>query len=344
MTIAPVRTAPRGCALSNTWSPRGSGRAFLALALVALLGTACGCGAEEDVGAAAGLSREQLLDAQRQVKNLVRASTPLEEKYDETFTSDVADYHFEQMVKLVGRLKESGSTAVGELALRSLRDHGHPAVMVENNLLEVAAYTAPEATGPYLEKLVLEYGHPLHRRTEAVRLLAETHPERAVELFRPILLQARHFKTYPDMEFFVRAWATAHDELGTDPTDVLVDVATNLFMQDAARHFAVKELGKRPSRLGRQALEAVMIESTGNGVLRRYAAQALRKSVPAEEACEVFRRVASREAELGMLQFLANMIDNACGGIPLPPELERELEGLPPLETPPEELRSVREE
>ncbi|MEM7516758.1 MAG: hypothetical protein AAF368_07520, partial [Planctomycetota bacterium] len=199
-----------------------------------------------------------------------------------------------------------------------LREAGHPAIQVETSLLTVAAHAAPETTQSYLEELILEYGHPMHLRAEAVMLLAETHPERAIEIYQPLLEARRHHKTYPDMEFFVRAWTDAHERAGTDPTPVLANVATNLFMQDAARHFAVKDLGKYPSAVGRQALEAVLVESTGNGILRRYAAQALSKSVPREEACDYLNEVARNEAELNMVRFLVNLIAHHCADGPMP--------------------------
>ena len=80
----------------------------------------------------------------------------------------------------------------------------------------------------------------------------------------------------------------------------------------AARHLAAGELARFPDPLGRSALETAMIESSGNGYLRRKAAQAIRDSVPREEACELFRYVLEREADINFAIFMRNMIDLNC--------------------------------
>ena len=72
------------------------------------------------------------------------------------------------------------------------------------------------------------------------------------------------------------------------------------------------ELARFPDPLGRSALETAMIESSGNGYLRRKAAQAIRDSVPREEACELFRYVLEREADINFAIFMRNMIDLNC--------------------------------
>jgi hypothetical protein len=38
----------------------------------------------------------------------------------------------------------------------------------------------------------------------------------------------------------------------------------------------------------------------------------LRKALPRETACAIFQEVASNEAEITMLEFLANMIQDLC--------------------------------
>ena len=64
--------------------------------------------------------------------------------------------------------------------------------------------------------------------------------------------------------------------------------------------------------LERRALETVLIESSGNGYLRRKAAQSLRLSLPAETACTLFRTVFEREADINFAKFLGDMIAQLC--------------------------------
>ena len=74
----------------------------------------------------------------------------------------------------------------------------------------------------------------------------------------------------------------------------------------------MKQLGNHPDPLGRQALEIILIESTGNGYIRRMAAQSLRKTLPAEEACALFKEVSKLEAETNFLVFLLDVIAETC--------------------------------
>lgn len=242
------------------------------------------------------------------IRELVRALTPP----DLTWTSDRLDARFHAGQELLSRLREA-DPAVGREALRTLIDDKPEAVPVRNGLLEVGAFAAPEHARPLLEQLVLEYGHRMSDRTEAVRLLAETSPARAEEILGPFLRQERLHQTLPDGEFLLAGWITACRKTGTDPVEVLSTVAGNIFMQDAARHQAIEELGRHPGTLSRATLEALLVESTGNGYLRRKAAQALRASVPAESACSIFKSVAEKEADQNMFLFLLNIIEEVCG-------------------------------
>jgi len=104
----------------------------------------------------------------------------------------------------------------------------------------------------------------------------------------------------------------ACDHTGRSPVHELADVATNLFMDETARILAVKELGHRPEPLALKALQSILVESTGDGYLRRMAAQGLRDSLPKEEGCELFKGVASREADLNFAQFLADLLQKNC--------------------------------
>ncbi|MDP6839317.1 MAG: hypothetical protein QF724_10305, partial [Planctomycetota bacterium] len=238
------------------------------------------------------------------ITELVRTLTPP----DLTWTSDRLDAHFHAGREALARLKQA-EPALGRAALGRLLADNPEEIPVRNGLLEVGAHSAPDDAEPLLVQLVTEYGHRMSDRTEAVRLLAQTSPARAEELLGPLLRQERLRQTMPDAEFLLAGWVTACEQTGTDPVEVLSTVAGNIFMQDAARHQAVEELGKHPGTLSRATLEAVLVESTGNGYLRRKAAQALSASLPAETACSIFKRVAEQEADQNMVIFLLNMLE-----------------------------------
>lgn len=242
------------------------------------------------------------------IDRLVAALTPL----DPNLTSDHHDRWLQAGRALREELRNAGPE-VGTAALHRLRDSKIRDPLVRRGLLEVGAHAAPEVARPILVRLIDEYGHDFAVRTFAVEFLAETSPQTALELFEPyIKKRGKPNKTMPPDEFLVRGYATAARMLGADPTLILSDVATNLWMEDAARHFAVQELARYPGPYARSVLEAILIESTGNAYIRRKAAQALRDSVPAEAACEVFRRVADREADGNMLAFLLDMLRENC--------------------------------
>lgn len=246
-----------------------------------------------------------------ELAELVVLMTPLEK----AVTSDITDRNLLRSRELLGRLR-SGPREIGLEALGLLReaptdDRSRP-VDVDRALLDVAAHAAPEDARPLLEALLTQYGATLELRTEAALLLAETSPERAIELIEPMVTKAHPNQTQPPAEFIVRAWVTACDHAGRSPVQELADVATNLFMDETARILAVKELGRRPEPLALQALQAILIESTGDGYLRRMAAQGLRDSLPKESGCEIFQRVASREADVNFAQFLADLLAKSC--------------------------------
>jgi hypothetical protein len=160
---------------------------------------------------------------------------------------------------------------------------------------------------------MLEYGYPIDDRTYATGFLAATSPEVYLEVAQPyVTRRGRATKTMPNDEFLVHGWITACAKVGRSPVPELADVATNLSMEDAARHVATEELGRHPDPRGRKALETLLVESTGNGYIRRKAAQALRDSVPNETVCALFRYVLSNEADMNFRVFLEDMISRNC--------------------------------
>ncbi|MBL8862664.1 MAG: hypothetical protein JNK02_11710 [Planctomycetes bacterium] len=275
-------------------------RTPIPLLLAVGLAAATGC---SDRAATAGAR-----SADERVAELTQALTPLPGH----LTSDILDAHFHRGNELVAELSRA-EPEVGRASLRALAGQQHKVVAVERGLLTVAAHSAPADTVPLLENLVQNYGPSLDLRTEAALLLAEVAPERALPILEPLVLRQVRNQTTPPAEFLVVAWVTACDKTGRSPVPELCDVATNLFQEGSARVRAVKELGKRPDPRGERALRAILVESTGDGYLRRMAAQAIRDSLPTETACEIFRQVGDKEADLNMLRFLAEMVDRLCG-------------------------------
>jgi hypothetical protein len=204
---------------------------------------------------------------------------------------------------------------VGREALARLREtpDGKRPEEVERALLILSARAAPEDSKILIENLVTQYGTDLALRTEATLLLAEMHPERAKEILEPFVRKARQSQTLPPQEFIIRAWVTACEKTNTDPVPALADAAANLFMEEAARVRAVKELGRHPgNRLAEKALAAILVESTGDGYLRRMATQGLLAILPQETACSLLTQVADKEADTNMLFFLRDVLDKNC--------------------------------
>ena len=246
-----------------------------------------------------------------ELKELVEVLSPL----GKTVTSDITDRRFLRGRELLGILRAS-DRACGQKALAILREKpedGKPRpVDVERALIDVGAHAATDDAAPLLESLVTEYGPSLDLRTEATLLLAEVRPQRAIEILQPLVTQAKPGRTLPPPEFLVEAFTSACDAVGRSPVPELADVATNLFMDETARIRAVKKLGKRKDPLALRALQAILVESTGDGYLRRMAAQGLRDTLSREDGCEIFRKVADKEADLNFIEFLRDMIEKNC--------------------------------
>jgi len=289
--------APAGAhrARPHTWA--------LTLLFAALsLGTACGPDAEQ--GPIPSTDDERV---EAEIEELIRLLTPL----DPTLTSDHHDRHLHAQRAHQKKLEASG-VEIGRAAITAFRDNRQETATVRRGLLQVAARSAPSDAAPLLEKLVTEYGHPLDERAEATLLFGEAAPERALEVLEPMCRRTKRNETLPHDEFLIRGWVKACENLAISPVPVLVDNATNITKDQTSRHFAVKQLGNHEDPLGRQALQIILIESTGNGYIRRMAAQSLQKTVSAEEACALFKEVADLEAETNFLKFLMDMIAETC--------------------------------
>jgi len=272
-----------------------------ALILVLIIAS---CAPAEDTAAevASGAS-----EPEGQIVELIRLLTPL----DPTLTSDHHDKHLHARRALQAEL-EAGGADVGRAALAAFHSHRNDIVDVKRGLLQVAARSAPMDTAPLLEKLVVEYGHPLDERAEATLLIGEAAPERALKVLEPMCRRTKRNETLPHDEFLIRGWVKACEAMEISPVPVLVDNATNITKDETSRHYSVKQLGNHVDPLGRQALEIILIESTGNGYIRRMAAQSLRKTLSAEEACALFKEIADREADTNFLVFLLDVIAETC--------------------------------
>ena len=269
-------------------------------------GAAGSGGTSASSGPAAGVDGLTATEA-AQLRELIEVSTPL----TETVTSDVTDKRFIRRTELLAELSTK-PPAFGKAALAELQRRTDHVQDVEYALLRVAAKCDPDGTADLLANLAVEFGPSMFLRTEAVLLLGEVAPQRALETLKPWIGNARPGRTLPPQEFLVKAWVDACDGAGRSPMPELCDVTTNLLLDGASRVRAIKELGRRPDAAGEKALRSVLVESTGDGYLRRKAAQALRDTLPKESACALFREVADREADPNMLRFMVDLLDQNC--------------------------------
>ena len=65
--------------------------------------------------------------------------------------------------------------------------------------------------------------------------------------------------------------------------------------------------------MGRQALEAVLVESSGNGYIRRLALQSLNEQIREDEDfCALAKRIQANEADLEFIRFIESALDKRC--------------------------------
>lgn len=249
-------------------------------------------------------------EARQKVRELVEAMIrpPLDE------TSDLHDQWFHRTRTMLGKLMEE-EESVGHAALHAFTGDVSDGTVTRRALLMIGTRCSPQAAAPLLRELMLNYGYRLDDRAEATLLLAEAAPETYLADAAPYLQRReRPTKTMPPDEFLMRGWIVACERSGNSPVEMCADVSTNLAMEPMARYIAAEELGRHPhSRLARQALETCLIESTGDGYLRRKAAQAIQASYSAEDACALFQDVLSKEADINFAGFLYDVVQRlAC--------------------------------
>lgn len=245
--------------------------------------------------------------AEREVRDLIAALTPP----PATSIPVVKSEFFLTRKRTLERMR-SGSPTHGSAALRIYREERPELPEVRAGLLDVAAHTAPEASVELLVELVTTFGEDLHVRRAATELLGECLPARALEVLEPVLRERYDDRTYPPEEKMLDAWIQASEKLALDPVPLLSFIATDLQRPQEVRHLATEALGRHPSPQGRQALETLLVESSGNGYIRRKALQALRASLPTQAFCELAKNVQSREADPDFIVFIQSALDKDC--------------------------------
>jgi HEAT repeat protein len=268
---------------------------------LALLAALAACTEEE------AAERVDPAQVQREIRALVTALTPA----DAAALPVEKSAWFERRKKTLDRLRAQ-SREHGLEALRVYTAGDVELPEVRAGLLDVAAHAAPEETEAELVRLVTEFGDDLLLRTKAAQLLGETRPERALEILQPILDERYDGRTYPPMERLLEAWVSAARKLGRDPAPVLAEIATDLNRTQDVRHLATRALGDSDSPRSRQALQALMVESSGNAYIRILATQSLQRILPREEFCPLVESVLSKEVEQNFQMFLDDVLQEAC--------------------------------
>lgn len=281
------------------------------LALVAALVGACDRTSAGSGGAASGGAGPA-----RDIRDLVTALTP-----PPADSIPVVKSEFYTTRKTTLERMRGASEAHGIEALRLYREERPKLPEVSAGLLDVAAHTAPEATEELLVKLTVTFGEDLLIRKKAAELLGECMPLRAIDVLEPILRERFDDRTYPPEDRLLQAWVTAYEKLELDAVPLLARIATDMQRPMDVRHLATKTLGRHAapkspggeaSRQGVQALESLLVESSGNGYIRRLALQSLVQCEPTEEFCRLARAIQERESDPEFIVFIQSALDKNC--------------------------------
>ena len=155
---------------------------------------------------------------------------------------------------------------------------------------------------------------PLSVRSKACELLGEVHPTTALEVLGPILSERKHRITYPPEEHMLTAWVRAADQEGISKGAFLGDIAVQLEREHSTRQAAARALARCEEPASVEALKSLMVESSGNHLLRRTATQSLREVVEREEFCAYVQQIAELESDIAFQAFLADVLDDNCEG------------------------------
>jgi HEAT repeat protein len=270
-------------------------RSSLALVLLTAL---AGCGQSEAKSTAV---------AAREVADLIVALTPP----PATSIPVVKSEFFTTRKRTLERLRKA-SPAHGQEALRVYRQEPPSLPEVRAGLLDVAAHTAPKDSEELLVQLTTTFGEDMLVRRAATELLGECVPDRAIQVLEPILREKYDGRTYPPEERMLEAWIHGKEALHQDPTPLVAVIATDLQRAQDVRHLATRALGAHDTPLARQALETLLVESSGNGYIRRLALQSLLAVLPKESFCELVKKVQSREADTDFILVLERALDENC--------------------------------
>ncbi|MEE2938797.1 MAG: hypothetical protein VX460_00300, partial [Planctomycetota bacterium] len=248
--------------------------------------------------------------ARQEILDLLRAMQPLKE----SLTSDHHDRQYILNRRRVERLEREDRLDVGWAALHAFTNYPERNAVLKNRLLRIGARVSPVEARNLLVELTFTYGYPIEDRTSALEFLPEVDPAAVFEGAPEILeREGRRTRTAPEDEFFVAAWLKACEVAGEDPVPMMSSVAVNFALDPVARYTAVEALqahGDVP--LARATLEQVLVESTGDGYIRRKAAQSILGGYSREEACSILRQVRSREADVNFARFLDDMVQTNC--------------------------------
>lgn len=244
---------------------------------------------------------------EREILDLITALTPP----SPTSIPIEKSQFFATRKRTLERLR-AASEAHGLEALRVYREDRPDLPEVRSGLLDIAAHTAPAASEELLVQLVSTFGEDLYVRRAATELLGDCLPQRALSVLEPILRERYDDRTYPPEELMLEAWVRACEKLSKDPVPLLALIATDLQRPQEVRHLATRALGRHDTPFSRQALETLLVESSGNGYIRRLALQSLENLLPKEGYCELVKRIQSREADTDFIVFLESALDKSC--------------------------------
>ncbi len=244
---------------------------------------------------------------ERDILDLINAVTPL----PATAPQPEKNAWYGRRKDTLDRLR-TATHAHGLEALRVYHERKRSLPEIRKGLLDIAAHNAPEECAELLESLVTTYGEDLGLRSYAAEVMGSSNPELALRVIEPILRGQRQGVTYPQFDILLGSWSQAAETLGVDRTPVVCEVAIDPGQTSVVRHAATKMLGTMPSEQGRQALERILIETGHDGMIRRFAAQSLAKTVPDAELCEIIQRTLEREQDTSFQQFLFNLSQERC--------------------------------
>lgn len=262
-------------------------------------------GAPQAPAALQGLDAAELRGT---VRDLVVAVTPPAPTATAGFKND---WH-ERRRSTLERMRIAGPE-VGRAVLEQFEASDEALAEVRIGLLDVAAHNLPDEVGPLLTELITTFGESLAVRTSACDLLARIQPAEALAVLGPVLQERKHRITYPPEEQMLRAWLRAARHEGVEQDTFLGDIAVQLDRDHATRQAAVRALAQCDGPVAIEALESLMVESSGNHLLRRTATQSLREVLDTEAFCARLREVLANESDAPFQIFLADAIEENCG-------------------------------